>query len=598
MDKERQNHCKKYFVFKILDIVNNSYHILEEKRMESLLQYLEVCIGTYDELRMSLDQSKIKKSYEALLEGLDFQMQNHPFNCLELYRDDFAHLHGLIVQNEEAREKEIHIIHRNLVALKKKLEAGNEIEGYIQCLMRIESFGEVDNLMETLISDLLYRGYSLTYISDYFKDQQKYFLETKDLDAVLEKLKDLDKKPEMIKVFIRFKVKSESQEMLAREFLSSQFDLEQKPEQDNIWFQPEWLIASKMYFALDPFKAVEMARQEFQSLKDLFDMWQGTKNCIRDDALYAWEDDKEFHSILLRNISNTKMLSYIDNNYRKQMERFLSLRGELENENMRTLERILYTLNAAKAYTIQTRFLNFWSSLEYILHPFPRNTIIEKARVIVPEVFSLFYLKNKMNIFWARLAYCMEKTGDKEKYPVLNKFYEECREEKDYSTRTIISYLQSEDQYNEILQEISFQIVLERECRELIMLLNDPKKANKAIREYYNSVRHDLNYIYRLRNQLIHSAKDIDVSLEYISFRLYRYVNSVLSTILYYEEKNKANNIIDILGAIDATYQQYSNKWEESKGKKKKLGKEELEEISFSVEDGYQLVRPKYLFLE
>ena len=95
---------------------------------------------------------------------------------------------------KKAREKEIHIIHQNLVALKKKLEVRNEIEGYIQCLMQIESFGEVDNLMETLISDLLYRGYSLRYISGYFKDQQKYFLETKDLDAVLEKLKDLDKK--------------------------------------------------------------------------------------------------------------------------------------------------------------------------------------------------------------------------------------------------------------------------------------------------------------------------------------------------------------------------------------------------------------------
>ena len=68
---------------------------------------------------------------------------------------------------------------------------------------------------------------------------------------------------------------------------------------------------------------------------------------------------------------------------------------------------------------------------------------------------------------------------------------------------------------------------------ELIMLLTEPQKASKSIKEYYEEIRHDLNYIYRLRNQLIHSARDIDDSLEYISFRLYRYVNSVLSTILY-----------------------------------------------------------------
>ena len=169
-----------------------------------------------------------------------------------------------------------------------------------------------------------------------------------------------------------------------------------------------------------------------------------------------------------------------------------------------------------------------------------------------------------MNIFWARLTYCMEKKGYSEKYPNLQTFVTDCQDEKDYSTPTMISYLCAEEKYNEILSELSFHIVLERECRELIMLLTEPAKAYKAIQEYFDSIKHDLNYIYRLRNQLIHSAKDIDESLEYISFRLYRYVNSVLSTILYYEEKNSLYSITDILGSIDATYQNYSATWSEA----------------------------------
>lgn len=95
--------------------------MLEEKRMESLPQYLEICISTYEELRMSLDQSKLKKSYEALLEGVDFQLKNHPFNKLNVYENDFLHLHQLIQMSDETREKEIHNIHRSFVALKKKI---------------------------------------------------------------------------------------------------------------------------------------------------------------------------------------------------------------------------------------------------------------------------------------------------------------------------------------------------------------------------------------------------------------------------------------------------------------------------------------------
>ena len=95
------------------------------------------------------------------------------------------------------------------------------------------------------------------------------------------------------------------------------------------------------------------------------------------------------------------MLGYVDSYYKSQMNRFLKLKDDLVNEDIKVLERVLYTLNTAKTYKIQNRFLNFWSALEYTLYPFPRYTIIEKARVVVPEVFSLFYIKNKLNIFWA-----------------------------------------------------------------------------------------------------------------------------------------------------------------------------------------------------
>lgn len=565
--------------------------------MESLQQYLGICISTYDELRMSLDQTKLKRAYEGLLEGLDYQLQNHPFNQLILFTNDFSHLHQLIVLSGEGREKEIHNIHRSLVALKKKLEFVKPMDCYIQCLLQEDSFKGMDNLMESLISDLLHMGYSMAYISEYFKRQQQIFIETGESEQIIKNLHELNKESSMFRVYIKFKIASESQSDLAKELISKQFEIMNISQImiSDKWFQKDYLFASKLYQALDAVKAIDLARKEFQSLKELFDMWQGTRNCIKDDLWYAWEDTNGFHKIGLNSIDSTKMLNYIDNNYKKQMERFLKLSDNLENENIKTLERVLYTLNTAKTYTVQNRFLNFWSSLEYILYTFPRFTIIEKARVIVPEVFGLFYLKNKMNIFWSRLNYCMDKKGYKELYPCLAHFCGDCKDERDYSTRKVISYLLDKTKYEGILAELSFHIVLERECRELIMLLTEPPKTYKAIQEYYNGIKHDLNYIYRLRNQLIHSAKDIDDSLEYISFRLYRYVNSVLSTILYYEEKNSLYNITDILGSIDATYQEYSSNWMKNE-KRKRRNNEEPE--SFTEIDGYQMVRPKYLFIE
>lgn len=47
MVEKQQEDSRKYFIFKIRDLVNNSFHTLEEKRIESLLQYMGICISTY-----------------------------------------------------------------------------------------------------------------------------------------------------------------------------------------------------------------------------------------------------------------------------------------------------------------------------------------------------------------------------------------------------------------------------------------------------------------------------------------------------------------------------------------------------------------------
>lgn len=597
MVDKNQNDSRKYFIFKIQDLIHNSFHTLEEKRIESLLQYTEICTSTYDELNVSLDQTKLKRSYEGLLEGLDYQMRMHPFYKLDLYRNDFSYLHQFINLPNETRDKELPNIHRGIVTLKKKLEAENLIETYIQCLITEKTFKGMDYLMEALVSDLLYMGHSITHILEFFKNQQLEFIKNNDSEEIIYNLRKLNLKPTAFSIHICFKVSSKTQSEQALKLIKKQFEVHTNQEIGIPDIPLDSLIASKEYTALDEIRAIDMAKKEFDSVAELFYMWQSTLNCIHDNLWYFWKKESSFHKISLKNINPTKMLNHIDINYKRQMTRFLQLRDDIGNKNISTLERVLYTLNSAKSLTVQNRFLNFWSSLEYILYPFPRFTIIEKARIVVPEVLALFYLKNKLNIFWARLTYCMKKKGYNEKHPALYSFIMECQDERDYSTQQIISYLSNSEKYERILSELSFHIVLKRECSELIMLLTEQEKAVKAIQEYFDGIKHDLNYIYRLRNQLIHSAKDIDDSLEYISFRLYRYVNSILSTILYYQEKNSSYNIIDILSSVDATYQNYKKKLSTNTSKKKK-NSPEASSKSLSQEEIYSIVRPKYLFIE
>ena len=598
MDENKILKCQKYYIFKIRDIVNNSFHTLEEKRTECLIQYLELSINTYDEYRKALDPSKLKRAYEGLIEGLDFQIQHHPFRKLDLYKNDFTHLHKLIALSESERNKELHNIYCAMVCLKKKLCAADIIGDYILCLEREEVFGEMDILIEALISDLLYKGYSLAYLIEWFKNQQTLFMKNGQDVSIIHNLTELDRQPIGHTIYIKFVIRSDTQLYPALQLLQKQFIIEKKEDFSfgNMWRGEEYYIAHKEYQALDITKAVSMAAKEFGETKELFDMWQGVQGCIRDDQQYGWVENNRLNLIMVKKTDNVKMLGYEDSYYNSQMNRFLKLKDDLVNEDIKVLERVLYTLNTAKTYKIQNRFLNFCSALEYTLYPFPRYTIIEKARVVVPEVFSLFYIKNKLNIFWARLTHYLEPRETDSELNEVIQFVRECKDLNDggYDTQKVIKVFQDEERIGKIIKGLEKHVVLERETAELQMLITNPYKAIIAIKKYYEAIMHDLNYIYRLRNQLIHSTKGLDDSLEHISMRLYRYVNSVLSTMLYYKEKNGEYTITDILNSIDATYLDYVSTWGDGNGKKKSVN----QKVELSLQEAYKIVRPPYLFIE
>lgn len=589
--------AQKYFVFKMSDILNNAYHIFEEKRIESLQFILQLCIDTYEEMNnSSVGADKLRNAYKGLLRSLSYQLEKHPFHKLEVYRKDFSRLKELITQIKDDDKEKIPNpieLYMSLKSLQKKLEAQHICSQYVSCLQTELCFGEVDTLIEALISDLLYMGYSINFLNEWYKnnlrDHQFYkALEGESLEPYITRLLELDGKQQEYEVIIPYNVKSDSQKEIADQLLKKHFEIKSKEEFGGftMWCWKEKVYACKKYMAADYYKAISMAKKEFATDKELFAMWQNGSDVIHENIRIGYVSDNKLMDMDQRNVDYTKLISYSDRNRTEQVDAFIELKDLMKNEDVDTLERVLHTLHAAKSYNIQNRFLNFWSALEYSIYPFPKNSIIEKARTIVSESFALFYIKNKMNIFWERLNFVMQKKHADIDHPECKKFIDYCKDEKDFDTKKMVKFLLDNELYQGIINEISFHIVLQREIMELIMLINDPKKLENAIEDYCESIINDLNCIYRLRNQLIHSAKSMDDPLEYISLRLYRYVNSIVATILYYKKRNPRVSIIEILNSLHNTYQVYL-----ADIKKLKKG-------NISPETAYRIVRPQYLFLE
>ena len=591
--EEKVFSSQKYFIFKLPDMLNNSFHIFEEKRLESLQLSLQICIDTYMEMNSTaIGMDKLEKSYKALLDSLAFQLKRHPFYELDEYKRDFDRICHLI-DSQKTEGKTAYEIFVSLKTLQKKLQSQNISGQYVKCLQKELSYGRVDLLIEAFVSDLLYQGYSLAFLYEWYKenirDSQLYTaIENKCLNEYIKRLGDLNGTKQKYEIIIPYRIKSESQKEMAEQLLKKHFDIKMKEAFNQFkqkWAWKEETYASKIYEAADYYKAIAMAKKEFAMDKELFSMWQNVTDAIHENASIGCIKQGELYKVDIRKVDYTRLINYSDNARANQLIRFIELKDSMKNEDVDVLERVLHTLHSAKNYNIQNQYLNFWSALEYVIYPFPKNSIIEKARVLVSESFALFYIKNKMNIFWERLNYTIENKSEGNHSECIN-FINYCKEDNGFNTLKMVQFLQSEELYENVLTDLSFHVILEREMRELIMLVTEPEKLEKAVSEYHDSIIHDLDCIYRLRNQLIHSAKSMDDSLEHISLRLYRYVNSIVATILYYKKRNPKDSIIEILNSLHNTYEVYI---EQITSMKKK---------NISAEEGYRVVRPPYLFLE
>lgn len=595
--EEKVFSSQKYFIFKLPDMLNNSFHTFEEKRLESLQLVLQMCLDTYMEMNSTvIGMDKLEKSYKGLLDSLAFQLKRHPFYKLDEYKRDFNRICWLIDPQKKEGKTEYELF-MSLKTLQKKLQGQNISCQYVKCLQKEMAYNESDLLIEAFVSDLLYQGYSLYYLYEWYskniRDAYLYTaIENKCLDEYIKRLEKLDGEKQKYEIIIPYGIKSKSQKEIAEQLLKKHFAIKTRENFSELteeWKWTEDTYASKAYEAADYYKAIAMAKKEFATDKELFSMWQNVSDVIHENVQVGYVVQGKLYRVDIRKVDYTRLINYFDEARADQLNSFIELKDNMKNEDVDVLERVLHTLHTAKSYNIQNRYLNFWSALEYAIYPFPKNSIIEKARVLVSESFTLFYIKNKMNIFWHRLNYTIDKK-EKEEHLQCKEFIDYCKEDNGFNTLKMVQFLQSKELYEKVLEDISFHVILEREMRELIMLVTEPTKLKKAISEYHDSIIHDLDCIYRWRNQLIHSAKSMDDSLEHISLRLYRYVNSIVATILYYKKRNPMASIIEILNSLHNTYEVYIEQ----------LGLMEREKKAkvISAEDGYRMVRPHYLFLE
>ena len=102
-------------------------------------------------------------------------------------------------------------------------------------------------------------------------------------------------------------------------------------------------------------------------------------------------------------------------------------------------------------------------------------------------------------------------------------------------------------------------------CDEIHTILNDTTIIISKLEHYTQKVRWHIQRLYRIRNEITHSAFQEDKSLMIYIEHLYTYLAQLISEVVFYVEHKQAESIEEAFAIILESYNTYIDLLKEGK---------------------------------
>lgn len=554
----RENTTRKYFIFALRKYFNDEYSRLDSRKFDSILYLLEDYLVIYNEI-CKHNNKNLMAAFNALIDNIVYYFEKTPLKKVEDFREDIESIISLLKNNDKKDKKGAYYI---ISAFDKKIRNLDLINVWINILQeKINDFADADIVLDCFVSELLYKGYSLEFLRQWWfqKYDKDVLTEETEFFAEIEKLKELG-----IEESTEFKVLIDLQlpEKIVRElevkndiFINDiKYSLEDKVDEFPQFGKNESVLSTSI-LSIDKYKAIEIAVEPIEKYIQIYSV---IDNSINDKAVkrckvtYPEEYYKELHN-------RQSNLRKINQREIDDIKDFIELRDEiraedLSLENTTDLENVINIIQKSSEFTKENRLLNLWSCMENLVRFYDGNSIIAKILDIVPKIVTMYILKQKMNQLWDRLI------------PLMKTPYEELKScdrndgTKKYDRDKFLKFLLSEETSLELHNRTEENIVTQRCVLEIHRLLKENKRLLQRVELELNSTIHNLNAIYRLRNNLVHNGGLLTSNMEYHTRRLQMYLNNTLGIIIFHMKRNPKTSIVEILYSVDSTYERFNKK--------------------------------------
>lgn len=229
---------------------------------------------------------------------------------------------------------------------------------------------------------------------------------------------------------------------------------------------------------------------------------------------------------------------------------------------------IMNRLNAAFSYTNlsrssffqETKYISLWIAIESVMRTGQYTDIISHIKCVLPEILSVRYMYRIMRNFSEDCIRCGFKQNNDETF-VINME----SPDKKQLVSNLIHIFRTPAQYVAFQTHCEVNELLKYRCGEIHTLLNDTKNIISKLDHYTEKVRWHIQRLYRIRNEITHSAFQENKSLMIYIEHLYTYLAQLISEVVYYVEHKHSESVEEAFATILESYNTYTELLKEGK---------------------------------
>lgn len=224
-------------------------------------------------------------------------------------------------------------------------------------------------------------------------------------------------------------------------------------------------------------------------------------------------------------------------------EQFLNLERKKDPNTKKIKKAFEYIRMSNESLSMETKFLNLWVALESFVKTIQYESIIENVKTVVPNIITSQYI-----------------------YRLLRNFHEDCRRCNvtfDFDDTSLNPYKIVEELLCLLLDTTRSSTLISKceqtntllafRCKQIIDIVNSPTKVLKSLQNQYQKVQWHLQRLYRLRNEIVHTAQ-INTNLNLFYTHLHDYIQIIITDTIFRLERFNYSTIEEVYAASIDNY--------------------------------------------